>query len=77
MLLGICQVAFVFYKFKMSFENKNITIRKPKLNAENKRMYFPVFPLLCFVYSLNVIRLARDAISVPVPPILTPTSNAG
>lgn len=50
--------------------------RKPKLNAEKVRIYFKVLPGLWLVYSLKVIRLARDAISVPVPPIFTPTRRS-
>ena len=36
-----------------------------------------VIPLSCFINSLKVIRLAREEISVPAPPILTATSSCG
>ena len=39
-------------------------------------MYFSVLFGLCLVYSLKVIRLASDEISVPTPPMFTPTSKA-
>ena len=50
--------------------------KKPKLNKENKPIYFRVLPLLCLVYSLKVIKLANEAMSVPAPPILTPINNS-
>ena len=49
--------------------------KNPKLNAENNAMYFPVPLGSCLVYSLNVIRLAREEISVPTPPIFTPNKR--
>ena len=51
-------------------------IKKPKLNNEKSLIYFPALPGLCFVYSLKVIKLARDDIKVPQPPILTPTKRS-
>ena len=51
-------------------------IRKAKLYAENFRIYESVCPGDCFVYSLNVIRLASDAISVPAPPMFTPSNSS-
>lgn len=50
--------------------------RNPKLNAENFLTYAPVPLGLWRVYSLNVMSDARDAISVPAPPILTPTRSS-
>ena len=47
-------------------------IRNPKLNSEKSLIYFIALPGLCFVYSLKVIRLASEEISVPTPPIFTP-----
>ena len=52
-------------------------IKNPKLNAENNAIYLPALLGLCAVYSRKVIRLARDAMSVPVPPMFTPKSRAG
>ena len=60
--------------------SKNIkpvsTTRNAKLKSENFAMYFPALPGLCFMYSRKVIRLARDAINVPTPPMFTPTSKS-
>ena len=53
------------------------TARKPKLMAENRAMNRPACPLMCFVYSRKVMRLASDATSVPAPPMFTPTSSPG
>ena len=52
------------------------TITKPKFTAENRPMYCIVTPGLCFMYSLNVIRLANEAISVPAPPMFTPSNKS-
>ena len=52
------------------------TPKNAKLNAEKSSKYFPDFPSLCLAYSRKVIRLAKEDISVPTPPIFTPTSNA-
>ena len=51
-------------------------IKNPKFRAEKSPRYFKVLPLTCEVYSRNVIRLARDEISVPTPPMFTPRSNS-
>ena len=65
----------------MKIQNKikySATVKMPrnaKLNAENKRTYFPVFPFVFEVYSRKVIKLASEAMSVPAPPIFTPTSK--
>ena len=53
------------------------TARKPKLMAENSTMNRPGCPLMCFVYSRKVMRLASEATSVPAPPMFTPTSSPG
>ena len=55
--------------------NRARMIKNEKLNAEKIAMYFPAFVGLCAVYSRKVIKLARDAIRVPVPPIFTPKSR--
>ena len=46
------------------------------LSVANLSIYLSVFPGWSLVYALNVIRLARDAMSVPTPPILTPSSSS-
>ena len=51
-------------------------IKKPKFSAEKRPIYLRVFPLTWEVYSRNVIRLAREEIRVPTPPILTPTRSS-
>ena len=56
--------------------NNSATVKTPKkakLNAEKSSKYFPPFPGLCFVYSRKVIKLANEEMSVPTPPIFTPT----
>ena len=53
------------------------TIRKMAFTMAKMRMYLFVSPGCNILNSLNVIRLANDAINVPVPPILTPKSRAG
>ena len=53
------------------------TARNEKLTTVNSRKYFHTPFGSWLEYSLNVIRLARDAISVPIPPILTPTRRSG
>ena len=60
----------------MKYSKAVSRIKNPKLNAEKRRIYFPAFPGSRFVYSRNVIKLASEEISVPTPPIFTPTSNA-
>ena len=52
------------------------TIKNARLKIENKPTYLSVLSGLCFTYSLKVIKLASEDISVPTPPILTPTSSA-
>ena len=47
-----------------------------KLKSEKRRIYLPLLPGLCLTYSRKVIRLASEAMSVPAPPILTPTSSS-
>ena len=49
--------------------------RNVKLIAVKSPKYRSALPGLFEVYSLKVIRLAREAMRVPVPPILTPTSR--
>ncbi len=51
------------------------TVRKAKLTAENRARKRPEFPGAWRVYSRKVMRLARDATSVPAPPMFTPTSR--
>lgn len=58
-----------------SIQNAVRTIRKLKLNAEKDAIYRPVLPGLRVLYCLSVIRLASDAISVPTPPMLTPSKR--
>ena len=58
-----------------SDENKAKIIRKAKLYMENIPIYFKAFPGLYLVYVLKVMRLAREAMSGPAPPILTPISK--
>ena len=50
--------------------------RNAAFNAAKIRIYFLVCSGWSSLNSLNVIRLASDAISVPVPPMFTPKSNA-
>lgn len=61
------------YQYQNTKQNPFSRNKKPKLNIENSAMYFFVFPGQTELYCLNVIRLAREAISVPTPPILTPS----
>ena len=49
-----------------------IIIKNEKFITENSLKYIQNLPGLFFVYSLRVIRLARDAINVPAPPMFTP-----
>ena len=49
--------------------------KKAKLNAENKSMYLPTLCGFLEVYSRKVIKLASDDMSVPTPPIFTPTRS--
>ena len=51
-------------------------IKNEKLNKENRPTYLAVLFGLCLTYSLKVIKLASEDISVPTPPTFTPTSNA-
>ena len=51
--------------------------RKAKLNAEKSNKYFFVDFGLCLVYSRKVIKLASEEMSVPQPPIFTPSKSAG
>ena len=51
-------------------------MRKAKLRAVKSPRYCKVLPLTWDVYSRKVIRLARDEMRVPTPPILTPSSNS-
>ena len=50
--------------------------RNAKLKTENFTIYAVLLPGLCFTYSRKVIRLASDAISVPAPPMFTPTRSS-
>lgn len=51
-------------------------IKNEKLIKENSPRYFNFLFGLCLIYSLKVIRLASEAISVPTPPILTPNNKS-
>lgn len=51
-------------------------ITKAKLIIVNLKRYDLIFSGLCFLNSLKVIRLARDAIKVPQPPMFTAGSSA-
>ena len=51
-------------------------IRNVKLNAENIPIKYPLLPGTYELYFLYVIRLARDDISVPTPPMFTPTRRS-
>ena len=53
-----------------------IIMRNAKLNAEKMRIYLPTPFGYADEYFLNVIRLARDAIRVPHPPMFTPYRRA-
>lgn len=58
-------------------EQKRVSAkRKAKLKAEKSARYFPVLFGYFEENSFKVMRLAREAMGVPVPPILTPSSNA-
>ena len=59
----------------MKYSKMVKTDKNAKLKRENKRIYFPILFGSCFAYSWKVIKLASEEISVPVPPILTPTSK--
>ena len=61
--------------FRIKLCTTNSTAIKPKLIAVNMRIYFLVFSGLCFLYSEKVIKLAREAIKVPSPPMLTAGSR--
>ena len=61
--------------YNILIETNNI-IKNIKLSAVNIIMYCLLFPGLWRLYSLKVIRLAREAISVPTPPIFTPISKS-
>lgn len=52
------------------------TPKNEKLKAEKSSMYFHALSPDLDVYSRKVIREAREEISVPTPPIFTPTSKA-
>lgn len=54
-----------------------IIIMKLKLITVNVSRYLPPCPLYSFVNALKEIRLARDAINVPSPPILTARRSFG
>ena len=64
---------FLFYtKIR---QNTSKTARKAKFIAENSFMYPPAFPPCsdeCAMYVRNVMRLARDEIIVPQPPMFKP-----
>ena len=49
----------------------NNTAIKPKLIAVKRSIYFFVCSGLCFLYSEKVMRLAKEAIKVPSPPMFT------
>ena len=52
------------------------TERKEKLNTENSMINrFAPFGS-CRIYSLNVMRLASEAMSVPAPPMFTPLRSS-
>ena len=55
---------------------KKICQHLTELYAKNSFIYPRIFSGSCFRYSLKVIRLASEAMSVPVPPIFTATSNS-
>lgn len=75
-LLNIKPEEYTVFIYKNIITDIVRTIRKPKLNAENKPIYCAVFPFTCEVYSRKVIRLASDEIRVPTPPIFTPRSSS-
>ena len=62
--------------YNMILSTTSNMIKNAKLNAENLTIYDLILCGAYLLYSRNVIRLARDDISVPTPPILTPTNNA-
>ena len=70
---GIC-LGVIFYRNIIVVSVR--MIKNPKLRAEKSPIYCKVLPLTCDVYSRKVIRLAREEMSVPTPPILTPRSNS-
>ena len=53
----------------------SIIAKKMKLMSVNNKKYFFVCPGYSILYSLKVIRLASEAISVPVPPMFTPSKR--
>ena len=68
---------FVFIYRQISAAHAPSRINKnAKLNAEKSKIYFFAPPWSCFVYSRKVIRLAREEINVPTPPMLTPYKRA-
>ena len=66
--------------FALNYKNNVVVtvriIKNPKLSAVKSPRYFKVLPLTWDVYSRKVIKLAREEMSVPTPPILTPRSNS-
>ena len=75
-VLEVSDILLLPYKRLISNWNPVKINKNAKLNAENKAIYLPVFPGLCFPYSRKVIRLAREEISVPTPPIFTPNNKS-
>ena len=64
------------YKYNSKAHAPSKINKNAKLNTEKSKTYFFEPPGLCLVYSRKVIRLAREEISVPTPPILTPYKRA-
>ena len=65
---------FVFYNNIKKQEPSKMK-RKAKLNAEKRSKYFFAPCGSCLVNSRKVIKLAREEMSVPQPPIFTPKSR--
>lgn len=83
-LMSSLEIACIIKPFNIYVKKRHTTsiitavnmIRNPKLNAEKSPIYLSALPELCFVYSLKVIRLASEEISVPTPPIFTPSKSS-
>ena len=62
------------------FQRTSITpvskIKKAKLKREKRSRYLPVFFGSRREYSRKVIKLAKEEMSVPTPPIFTPTNRS-
>lgn len=66
----------LFYKFYSIIQTPSKINKNEKFIIENSPTYLSVPFGSLFTYSLSVIRLAREDINVPTPPIFTPRSKS-